>query len=942
MDTLQLDGHTHLREATIDGTGDDSNSFFDHETQLTLSKLEENFVFSDTADAEQDFLALFHTKDNNIKIDHLEYVSKDILSFISPFFELGILEIENASNILFSDLSLEIEQDHSQIQISNRINSSEIEFIPFLYQSTLGEEKLFRGSAINFFLGIDSNEQFKDSPYAQNLQSYFSDYSNKEFVEHFKGISKTNDIKRDNLPAPTEEDNTQIPQNPSVPNIDQEPSVPEGHSLNVLYGKISPTIGINLDHIADWSTERPFLNELKSARPWALSNSSYQYVANGEEILDDLDLLDNNGYPKEIPTGYTSINAGILTSNLAEETFLTGRYVVRYEGEGNINITSNSSVHIISKMPGKVVFDFTSGISSSLFVSITSTDPDHTGNYIRNISVVKEEYIDLYDAGQIFKPEFLDVVKDMREVRFMDWVSTNASQIVDIGDTRAETSYTWFKSAPISVQVELANQIGAEAWFNIPFHASEDFIRETAIYIRDNLDPDLKAHIEFSNEVWNFAFQQAKDAQAAGLEKWGDRYGPWPFSNYYGYAAAKVMDIFTDVFEGQSDRLDGIIAWTQHGTYSIQNHIIPGIQEYLLEAGSTKTIHDLFGSIATAPYFGYGFTTDVGYNQIKSWAENGGDLYAVDMVFDQLFNNVNPDWAGSTIQEVLMHAVQMSTLAQSVGLSFTSYELGSHIGNGAYVNDSHFVNILHMVNEDSRMIEAYNQLYDGLEAVGIQLFNAFNDVSAPKKTGDWGHMEYLGDTTDVRWQALMDINSTPQANQISPDGVYQQGITRFGTDANDDLIGSLEEDFLIGGDGDDRLYGGSGNDGLHGGRGNDIIIGGAGNDRILGGAGDDNLYGGAGSDTFVLNPSGDGVDTIHDFTLGDSGDFIDIRGLLSGFDQLSDSIFDFINLSTSNNKSELQLDNSGNRNFTTVAAINFGDTNFQTLDELIDNNKIIF
>jgi hypothetical protein len=40
----------------------------------------------------------------------------------------------------------------------------------------------------------------------------------------------------------------------------------------------------------------------------------------------------------------------------------------------------------------------------------------------------------------------------------------------------------------------------------MPAEANDEFIENFALYVKENLDPNLVAHIELSNEVWNFAF----------------------------------------------------------------------------------------------------------------------------------------------------------------------------------------------------------------------------------------------------------------------------------------------------------------------------------------------------------------------------------------------------------------------------------------------------
>ena len=102
---------------------------------------------------------------------------------------------------------------------------------------------------------------------------------------------------------------------------------------------------------------------------------------------------------------------------------------------------------------------------------------------------------------------------------------------------------------------------------------------------------------------------------------------------------------------------------------------------------------------------------------------------------------------------------------------------------------------------------------------------------------------------------------------------------------NDSLDGGSLNDTLIGGDGNDTLLGGSENDSLLGGTGNDSLHGGSENDTLIGGDGNDTLTGGSGSDQFVYNNSSEGVDSITDFGVGGTPDFIVLSS--SGFGGLT-------------------------------------------------------
>ncbi len=106
--------------------------------------------------------------------------------------------------------------------------------------------------------------------------------------------------------------------------------------------------------------------------------------------------------------------------------------------------------------------------------------------------------------------------------------------------------------------------------------------------------------------------------------------------------------------------------------------------------------------------------------------------------------------------------------------------------------------------------------------------------------------------------------------------------TLIGGSGDDNLNGGSGDDSLNGGDGNDTLTGVSGNDTLIGGNSNDLLGGGDGNDSLNGGDGNnilngglgtDTLTGGAGTDRFAYTATGQGTDTITDFTIA-QGDLL--------------------------------------------------------------------
>lgn len=59
------------------------------------------------------------------------------------------------------------------------------------------------------------------------------------------------------------------------------------------------------------------------------------------------------------------------------------------------------------------------------------------------------------------------------------------------------------------------------AWFNVPHIADDDFITQFAIYVRDNLNPNMLALFEYSNECFNWQFAQANWLLDQATAAWG-------------------------------------------------------------------------------------------------------------------------------------------------------------------------------------------------------------------------------------------------------------------------------------------------------------------------------------------------------------------------------------------------------------------------------------
>ena len=106
---------------------------------------------------------------------------------------------------------------------------------------------------------------------------------------------------------------------------------------------------------------------------------------------------------------------------------------------------------------------------------------------------------------------------EYRTLRFMNWLHTNHSRIVDFADWREPGYFSWSYgippgNVPLAAVAELCNTLNAECYVNLPHAASDANIVETTRFLRDHVASHLPIYLEYSNEVWNGIFTQKQYA----------------------------------------------------------------------------------------------------------------------------------------------------------------------------------------------------------------------------------------------------------------------------------------------------------------------------------------------------------------------------------------------------------------------------------------------
>ncbi|HEY9609896.1 cellulose-binding protein [Allocoleopsis sp.] len=516
------------------------------------------------------------------------------------------------------------------------------------------------------------------------------------------------------------------------------------------------SLGMGLNGLADYSTQLPFLDAFRTARPWYTScaygdpSCEGKGDSNAEVKLD----LDEQGWVKSLPqpgSGASYTRVGTLLYRDIPGAFPTGRYVVLYDGEGKLIYEFESKKIEEESKPGRDVINVAGG-GAGISIHITETDPNKTGNYIRNIRVVPEQYEKTF-ATQIFNPVWLEKIKGFQAVRFMDWMGTNNSTQKNWEDRPKLTDYTWQSNgAPIEVMVALANRIKADAWFNMPHMATDDYIKNFAEYVKKHLDPGLKAYVEYSNEVWNWQFQQSHYASEQGKARWGQDLGD-AWMQYNGMRAAQVCDIWKkEVFKEASNRVFCVIG-TQVAWKGLEESVL-NAPKWVAEGNEPPYKHGIDG-LAITGYFSGSLGQPENLDTVLNWRSDPDGGFG--KAFKQLREGTLLQ-GGDTIPDTISLFEYHSKVAKEKGLQLVAYEGGSHIvGMGGGQDNEKLTEFLIAINKHPEMYNIYTMLLNGWKKNGGTLFNHFVDVGQPSKWGSWGALHSLNEKGSPRYNALIDF-----------------------------------------------------------------------------------------------------------------------------------------------------------------------------------------
>ncbi len=667
------------------------------------------------------------------------------------------------------------------------------------------------------------NEPVIEDPKDDPIVSDDEDTLQKGDGQETEGESVESDPEAGNEPivtAPSEEEASESVNNPTEETVssEHEETLP---ALRSLTGNSNPTLAFGLSSVNDYNTAMQFIDLMKMARPW-IGHEPGKWGGMSYNALLQGGYLDEKGWLKAIPEGLDKVGTIWAWNGQPEAAeSRTGIYVMTWEGNGRLELLGGAKV--LSSEPNRVVFENQTGGQFTL--NILETDPQGTGDYIRNISIVHERHVNLHEAGGIFNPDWLALIEDSRLIRFMDWQATNGSTTTTWDQRTHADGLRTSDGVAVEDMVHLANLVGADPWFNMPHLADDAYVRAFATYVRDHLDPALTVRVEYSNEIWNGNFSQTQWLRQQTIQEWGTE--SWnAFFSYGAKMATNMALIWREVFADEPEgRLVTVLGSQASNTFVSNRYMLaPEWQTY--EPDNYVQPASVFDELAITSYFGNRVVSNKEVRDALLAAIKDPDMDAAALVYDWL---MDPDF-GSSIPRLAQTWALQADAAHAQGLKLTSYEGGQHVHHLAFIggisdeDEQILTEFLSGFVRSEAMADLYAEAWEVWTAVADGPFMQFVDVQYSSKWGTWGLYGHLGDETP-RSRLLEELNANSEPWwEIEGGSHYQMGAFVSADGSGDLIVGTARKDFLIGDTGDNVFLPGPGDDHINGVGGTNQVI----------------------------------------------------------------------------------------------------------------------
>jgi hypothetical protein len=414
----------------------------------------------------------------------------------------------------------------------------------------------------------------------------------------------------------------------------------------------------------------------------------------------------------------------------------------------------------IPEGPGETLLDYYPEGNQRHMWAVSMSCPNQQLSDIVRPKLLIPGYHNTADRPQ-FHPTYLNALKRFRVLRYLDTLATNNSAAERWEDRPLPTDlvYDPAKGAPIELTIELAALTNVPPWFTVPHKVDANYVRQLAELIKRTLPAHLPVYVEYSNELWNWGFQQ---------DDWLAENVANPQSLSMAQAVAQktawLGGIFNEVLG--ADRVKLVVG----GFFDYWNREV-------LEAFSNPKVNPNNvrpDALAVAPYLGHSLGGPASDPNTK-----------VADVTDML-------WA--ELPHLRARLRGHKALGDEFGVEIIGYESGQHLI--APDNDRYAHEKLLRVNQEPQMEAFYKHYFKIWREELDTLVGHYSFVGANSKWGYWPLLTHFTQDPGERpkWNAVRSMADAFQAGQTGMVPVCGNGKREGGEQCDgDEFVDGVRE-----------------------------------------------------------------------------------------------------------------------------------------------------
>ena len=356
------------------------------------------------------------------------------------------------------------------------------------------------------------------------------------------------------------------------------------------------------------------------------------------------------------------------------------------------------------------------------FSNINAANPPH------DLHIIEPGYD--VNTTQVYTNDFLHTLQPFTALRFMEFTSTNYNPDVNWSDRTQPDNF--FQTGPKGVAYEyvaaMANAAHKDVWINVPAQATDDFVKNLADLLRDQVHSDAKIYVEFGNEDWNSSFSQYYQIRTmananpliTGTTDWTR------IAQESAFREKQIGDIFRQEFGTRSAQVKPILGAFQSGTsfgqagLSFVNSLYGDPSQY-------------FAGMAVGTYF----VTNL-------------DMNVSGVTLNQLFASLSSNIAGGLTNSIQANKV----VADTYHLPLMSYEGGLALVSANHVEQP----LIDQAQDDPRMGNMNRQFVTAWDRYSGGGLGCYYKLIAPNSwSGDWGLLNISTEIGSPKFDAMMGV-----------------------------------------------------------------------------------------------------------------------------------------------------------------------------------------